>query len=142
MKDARLDIAYRDYCAHLLIPLNKCRQATMYMPWKCGHERHEYEKCEYVEHLYVRGRARCGTRTCARGASAMRHARARRSPRPSFYPRSSVRAGPEAQARGMIAGGAVRKTEAQKLGELTARRAERRARARKEGAGVARRPRK
>lgn len=49
MKAARLDIAYRDYCAHLLIPLNKCRHETFYLPWKCGHERHTYEKCQYVE---------------------------------------------------------------------------------------------
>ena len=56
MREARLPIAMRDYCAHLLIPLNKCRQATMYLPWKCGHERHEYEKCEYVEHLLAQKR--------------------------------------------------------------------------------------
>lgn len=51
MKAARLDVSYRDYCAHLLIPLNKCRKETFYLPFKCGHERHEYEKCQYVEHL-------------------------------------------------------------------------------------------
>jgi NADH dehydrogenase (ubiquinone) 1 beta subcomplex subunit 7 len=56
MREARVPIAMRDYCAHLLIPLNKCRQATMYLPWKCGHERHEYEKCEYVEHLLAQKR--------------------------------------------------------------------------------------
>jgi hypothetical protein len=26
---------YRDSCAHLLIPLNRCRQAEYYLPWKC-----------------------------------------------------------------------------------------------------------
>lgn len=35
MRDARLPLAYRDSCAHLLIPLNKCREATWYAPWKC-----------------------------------------------------------------------------------------------------------
>lgn len=35
MRDARLPIAYRDSCAHLLIPLNKCRRDTWYAPWKC-----------------------------------------------------------------------------------------------------------
>lgn len=35
MRDARLPIAYRDSCAHLLIPLNKCRRETWYAPWKC-----------------------------------------------------------------------------------------------------------
>ena len=51
MREARLPISFRDGCAGLLIPLNKCRQATMYLPFKCGHERHEYEKCMYIEHL-------------------------------------------------------------------------------------------
>ena len=36
---------------HLLIPLNACRHDTFYMPWRCGPERHAYEKCQYVEHL-------------------------------------------------------------------------------------------
>ncbi|GAO15841.1 hypothetical protein UVI_02051770 [Ustilaginoidea virens] len=52
MRDARLPLAYRDSCAHLLIPLNKCRKATWYAPWKCSNgqdERHSYEKCQYVE---------------------------------------------------------------------------------------------
>jgi hypothetical protein len=49
MKAARLPLSFRDYCSHLLIPLNKCRRETMYMPWKCSDERHSYEKCQYVE---------------------------------------------------------------------------------------------
>jgi NADH dehydrogenase (ubiquinone) 1 beta subcomplex subunit 7 len=51
MKAAKLDVGFRDYCAHLLIPLNKCRHETFYMPWKCTDERHTYEQCQYVEHL-------------------------------------------------------------------------------------------
>ncbi|KAE8654731.1 NADH dehydrogenase 1 beta subcomplex subunit 7 [Hibiscus syriacus] len=43
----KVPIPYRDHCAHLLIPLNKCRQAEFYLPWKCENERHSYEKCEY-----------------------------------------------------------------------------------------------
>lgn len=35
MRDAKLPMAYRDSCAHLLIPLNRCRYETYYMPWKC-----------------------------------------------------------------------------------------------------------
>ncbi|KAF2305731.1 hypothetical protein GH714_007967 [Hevea brasiliensis] len=46
MVEARVPISYRDQCAHLLIPLNKCRQAEFYLPWKCENERHVYEKCE------------------------------------------------------------------------------------------------
>lgn len=49
MDKARLPYAWRDYCAHLLIPLNECRQSHSYMPWHCGHERHVYEKCQYKE---------------------------------------------------------------------------------------------
>ncbi|KAH0612529.1 uncharacterized protein LAJ45_00246 [Morchella importuna] len=49
MADARLPIAYRDKCAHLLVPLNRCRYDTYYMPWKCEDERHSYEKCQYIE---------------------------------------------------------------------------------------------
>ncbi len=45
--EARVPLAYRDQCAHLLIPLNKCRQEEFYLPWKCENERHSYEKCEY-----------------------------------------------------------------------------------------------
>ncbi|XP_022882217.1 NADH dehydrogenase [ubiquinone] 1 beta subcomplex subunit 7-like [Olea europaea var. sylvestris] len=44
---AKVPIPYRDQCAHLLIPLNMCRQAEFYLPWKCEAERHTYEKCEY-----------------------------------------------------------------------------------------------
>ncbi|KAF2122801.1 NADH-ubiquinone oxidoreductase B18 subunit-domain-containing protein [Lophiotrema nucula] len=49
MSAARLPLAYRDSCAHLLIPLNRCRQEEWYLPWKCEDERHSYEKCQYEE---------------------------------------------------------------------------------------------
>lgn len=35
MSDARLPLPYRDSCAHLLIPLNRCRFNEYYLPWKC-----------------------------------------------------------------------------------------------------------
>lgn len=35
MSEARLPLAYRDSCAGLLIPLNRCRVDTCYLPWKC-----------------------------------------------------------------------------------------------------------
>jgi NADH dehydrogenase (ubiquinone) 1 beta subcomplex subunit 7 len=47
--DAKIELAYRDFCAHLLIPLNECRRKSCYLPWKCEHERHVYEKCQYKE---------------------------------------------------------------------------------------------
>ncbi|KAL4809953.1 NADH-ubiquinone oxidoreductase B18 subunit-domain-containing protein [Aspergillus unguis] len=49
MSAARLPLQYRDSCAHLLIPLNRCRQQEYYLPWKCEDERHSYEKCQYDE---------------------------------------------------------------------------------------------
>ncbi|KAK9115706.1 hypothetical protein Sjap_014653 [Stephania japonica] len=47
MVEARVPLAYRDQCAHLLIPLNNCRSKEFYLPWKCESERHVYEKCAY-----------------------------------------------------------------------------------------------
>ena len=35
MSDAKLPLPYRDSCAHLLIPLNRCRYEEYYLPWKC-----------------------------------------------------------------------------------------------------------
>lgn len=35
MSAARLPLPYRDSCAHLLIPLNRCRYEEYYLPWKC-----------------------------------------------------------------------------------------------------------
>lgn len=51
MHDARLDVAFRDQCAHLLIPLNVCRRQTSFAPWKCEDERHAYEGCQYKEYV-------------------------------------------------------------------------------------------
>jgi|TARA_B110000977_G_scaffold91364_1_gene121245 NADH dehydrogenase (ubiquinone) 1 beta subcomplex subunit 7 len=49
LREAKVDLAYRDFCAHLLIPLNDCRKANYFLPWRCGDERHVYEKCQYKE---------------------------------------------------------------------------------------------
>jgi NADH dehydrogenase (ubiquinone) 1 beta subcomplex subunit 7 len=50
MHAANIDMVYRDFCAHLLIPLNECRRNSFYLPWKCEHERHAYELCQYKEY--------------------------------------------------------------------------------------------
>jgi len=42
-----IPLGWRDKCSKLLIPLNKCRQATLYAPWQCADERHTYERCQY-----------------------------------------------------------------------------------------------
>ena len=51
MIEHKIPLYARDRCAALLIPLNKCRLASAYMPWKCSHERHTYEKCQYDEYM-------------------------------------------------------------------------------------------
>ena len=48
---AKIPIAYRDTCAHLLVPLNKCRRETFWNPNKCNHYRHTYEECQYNAYL-------------------------------------------------------------------------------------------
>ena len=35
MSAARVPLAYRDSCAHLLIPLNRCRFDNYFVPWAC-----------------------------------------------------------------------------------------------------------
>lgn len=35
MSANKVPLAYRDSCAHLLIPLNKCRFENYYLPWRC-----------------------------------------------------------------------------------------------------------
>ncbi|KAI3974781.1 hypothetical protein MKX01_028041 [Papaver californicum] len=47
MVEAEVPLACKDQCAHLLIPLNKCKQYEFYLSWNCENERHIYEQCEY-----------------------------------------------------------------------------------------------
>lgn len=49
MKKNKIPLAYRDRCAGLLIPLNKCRKEGNYLPWNCVQERHDYEECQYLD---------------------------------------------------------------------------------------------
>lgn len=51
IKDAKIPLAWRDTCSHILIGLNKCRRETWWNPNKCEHERHIYEECEYNAYL-------------------------------------------------------------------------------------------
>ena len=55
MADNHLPMHARDYCADVLIPLNKCRRKGMYAPWACHDLMHSYEICMYKE--YERRRA-------------------------------------------------------------------------------------
>ena len=51
INDARIPLAWRDTCSHLLIHLNGCRRETWWNPNKCESERHIYEECEYNAYL-------------------------------------------------------------------------------------------
>jgi NADH dehydrogenase (ubiquinone) 1 beta subcomplex subunit 7 len=46
---AKVPLHLRDYCAHLVVPLLECQKKNYYLPWKCKHERHDWEVCEYTE---------------------------------------------------------------------------------------------
>lgn len=50
MMDAKVPLRFRDYCAHLYIPLMKCRYDTYRLPWKCKEEKHEWEECEIADY--------------------------------------------------------------------------------------------
>jgi len=45
-------LEWRDYCAHVLIPLNRCRRDNLYMNWKCMNQKHAYEKCQYEDFMW------------------------------------------------------------------------------------------
>lgn len=49
MKKHKIPLPYRDRCAALLVPLNKCRYEGWFLPWNCQHERHLYEECQYLD---------------------------------------------------------------------------------------------
>lgn len=50
LNEAQIPMAWRDYCADLLIPLNKCRRENFWWPSSCEHEKHAYEKCQYQDY--------------------------------------------------------------------------------------------
>ena len=52
LNKTQLALGYRDYCAHLAIPLIKCRNETNCLPWKCEMEKMAYEKCQYDECVF------------------------------------------------------------------------------------------
>ena len=67
--EMEVPLVWRDYCAHILVPLNKCRRQNFYLPWKCGELRHAYEICQHEECVIGRAAPRVGsvvTRACVR----------------------------------------------------------------------------
>lgn len=49
MASAKLPLKYRDYCAHLYINYLACKKRKAPFFYRCHHERHEYEQCQYDE---------------------------------------------------------------------------------------------
>ena len=49
LAEAKVPLNLRDYCAHLFIPLMKCRKDNYYLPWKCQKEKHRWDECEFQE---------------------------------------------------------------------------------------------
>eukprot|EP00341_Mesodinium_pulex_P004029 CAMPEP_0116984488 /NCGR_PEP_ID=MMETSP0467-20121206/61632_1 /TAXON_ID=283647 /ORGANISM="Mesodinium pulex, Strain SPMC105" /LENGTH=86 /DNA_ID=CAMNT_0004679509 /DNA_START=81 /DNA_END=338 /DNA_ORIENTATION=+ len=52
MKENYVPLHMRDYCAHELIPLNRCRRKEGPFPWTCHDEKHAYEVCQYEVYQY------------------------------------------------------------------------------------------
>ena len=60
MKRAKLDVGVQRLLRALAhTALNECRRKSFYLPWKCEHERHVYEKCQYKECVAMCWRAMC-----------------------------------------------------------------------------------
>ena len=53
MAEAKVPLNLRDYCAHLFIPLMKCRKENYYLPWRCTQEKHAWDECEFQEYVVI-----------------------------------------------------------------------------------------
>ncbi|CAH6812216.1 NADH dehydrogenase [ubiquinone] 1 beta subcomplex subunit 7 [Phodopus roborovskii] len=51
MNDAQLVLQQRDYCAHYLIRLLKCRRDSFPNFLACKHERHDWDYCEHLDYV-------------------------------------------------------------------------------------------
>lgn len=49
MISAKIPLENRDYCAHILMKYQKCRNDVWPWAYKCHHEKHEYMTCEFEE---------------------------------------------------------------------------------------------
>ncbi len=52
MRLAKIPAAKRDYCAHLYLEAAKCRRENFPLVYRCAHQKHEYDLCEYDEYFY------------------------------------------------------------------------------------------
>ncbi|XP_071975052.1 NADH dehydrogenase [ubiquinone] 1 beta subcomplex subunit 7 [Engystomops pustulosus] len=51
MNMAQLPLKQRDYCAHYLITLMKCKRDMWPNIFGCKHERHEWEYCQHEDYV-------------------------------------------------------------------------------------------
>ncbi|XP_073460116.1 NADH dehydrogenase [ubiquinone] 1 beta subcomplex subunit 7 [Aquarana catesbeiana] len=51
MNMAKLPLAQRDYCAHHLIKLMKCKRDMWPNIFACTDERHEWEYCQHLDYV-------------------------------------------------------------------------------------------
>lgn len=51
MNDAQLVLQQRDYCAHHLIRLLKCKRDSFPNFLACKHERHAWDHCEHLDYV-------------------------------------------------------------------------------------------
>ncbi|KAF0886681.1 NADH dehydrogenase [ubiquinone] 1 beta subcomplex subunit 7 [Crocuta crocuta] len=51
MNDAQLTLQQRDYCAHYLIRLLKCKRDSFPNFLACKHEQHDWDYCEHLDYV-------------------------------------------------------------------------------------------
>ncbi|XP_040846904.1 NADH dehydrogenase [ubiquinone] 1 beta subcomplex subunit 7 [Ochotona curzoniae] len=51
MSDAQLTLEQRDYCAHYLIRLLKCKRDSFPNFLACKHEQHDWDYCEHLDYV-------------------------------------------------------------------------------------------
>ncbi|XP_008564258.1 PREDICTED: NADH dehydrogenase [ubiquinone] 1 beta subcomplex subunit 7 [Galeopterus variegatus] len=51
MDDAQLRLQQRDYCAHYLIRLLKCKRDSFPNFLGCKHEQHDWDYCEHLDYV-------------------------------------------------------------------------------------------
>uniref|UniRef100_G1LYA3 NADH dehydrogenase [ubiquinone] 1 beta subcomplex subunit 7 n=1 Tax=Ailuropoda melanoleuca TaxID=9646 RepID=G1LYA3_AILME len=51
MSDAQLVLQQRDYCAHYLIRLLKCKRDSFPNFLACKHEQHDWDYCEHLDYV-------------------------------------------------------------------------------------------
>ncbi|XP_006993120.1 NADH dehydrogenase [ubiquinone] 1 beta subcomplex subunit 7 [Peromyscus maniculatus bairdii] len=51
MNDAQLTLQQRDYCAHYLIRLLKCKRDSFPNFVACKHEQHDWDYCEHLDYV-------------------------------------------------------------------------------------------